>query len=526
MKLTNAYSVLSHLPASVKTGFFCLAFALPSSAFAQTLDQSIEEFAKTLPDEILVRIAQRGVQYLPEITRWIFQISPDGNASLAAAALQGNQQLAVARAREITNLLRYDLNGDGDLSAGEVQLQLPYLGAQDRADLSLKFREGDQNSDQTLSFSEILTLARAKDAQQARRSNTQMIEIIMAFDYNQDGLVNLDEAAAVIAAIDPADLEQAGTRPQPRIPDPVRCSAPKPQPESEVVFVNGYEGSAVSSIAVSGQDVETSVATIIIAEGTTPIYLFVTAYDAIIWNFDGATERVQQIVVQPRTTRSGPGAAVAGIDKNRITFVDPGSCVGRVSTQRNGETERSLLALSRYLERDFDLIINEYTLGNVRLANAGATSGETPSRPYRTKTEFSIGERNYELSAAGMSLAGAEPPADAIRTVRAMMRYYPGGLVALPFEAVHSAGSVMPYHVLPQQAGLLQLMAEGSIEFRREGSYYYIKKPILRFPAGLNGGHSVKFVLAQGVPMPAGSPGHSSVVLEETGECVRGARCR
>lgn len=44
-----------------------------------------------------------------------------------------------------------------------------------------------------------------------------------------------------------------------------------------------------------------------------------------------------------------------------------------------------------------------------------------------------------------------------------------------------------------------------------------IVKPIKRFPAGLNGSHAVVFVLAKGVPMPAGSPGHSCVISEETG---------
>jgi hypothetical protein len=43
----------------------------------------------------------------------------------------------------------------------------------------------------------------------------------------------------------------------------------------------------------------------------------------------------------------------------------------------------------------------------------------------------------------------------------------------------------------------------------------------MRFPAGLSGAHSVRFILARGVPMPDGSPGHSTVISEETGQPVR-----
>lgn len=111
---------------------------------------------------------------------------------------------------------------------------------------------------------------------------------------------------------------------------------------------------------------------------------------------------------------------------------------------------------------------------------------------------FSLGENSYELSVAGMTLAGeAEPDATAqgratCGPIRWMMRFYPMGLIALSPDDVHSPASIEPYDVLPQQAGLLQLIADGSVECQRGGAYY-IKEPIALFPAGLNGGPSVKF---------------------------------
>lgn len=46
---------------------------------------------------------------------------------------------------------------------------------------------------------------------------------------------------------------------------------------------------------------------------------------------------------------------------------------------------------------------------------------------------------------------------------------------------------------------------------------FYIASAIPRFPAGLFGAHAVTFILGRGVAMPAGSPGHSCVLSEDTG---------
>ncbi len=83
----------------------------------------------------------------------------------------------------------------------------------------------------------------------------------------------------------------------------------------------------------------------------------------------------------------------------------------------------------------------------------------------------------------------------------------------------------MEYDVLPQRLGLIQLIKTGAITTANDG-FYRIVKPIARFPAGLNGGYRVNFLLAKGVPMPAGSAGHSDVWSEETGECLSGVLCR
>ena len=506
-------------------------------ATAQATDPDLSAFAKSLPPEVLRQIGQRQDRYLQQMSQLIFELSPDGVATPAAAAVHTNRQAAVFRSREIMQLLRHDLDGDGDLTANEIELQLPFLQPQERAQLTLKVLEADANADQSLSLSEILATSQAAASERAQRSGGLNIDIVMAFDANADGRVDLSEISSVIAAIDPADLEN--TRRNPRTPNRVTCDAPRPGAASEVVFLSGYEGAAVSTLAVSGQDRETSVATVIINEGTNPLYIFATAYDSIVWQFSGATDRVKQLVVQPRTIDQGPGAAVAGIPSDKITFVAPQSCIERAVTQQNAQATSQLSRFQSRLGRPADHIIANYNLDAIQVPPAPPSAEPTtqtegyatkPLPAYQTTTAFAIGDVRYELSATGMAIAGSEPAVTqqgrgGLSPIGSMKRFYPAGLIPLSPDDVHASAPVEPYVVLPQQAGLLQLIADGSVAYQGDRTYY-IKEPIARFPAGLNGGHSVKFVLATGVEVPAGSPGHSSVISEETGECLVGVICR
>lgn len=104
------------------------------------------------------------------------------------------------------------------------------------------------------------------------------------------------------------------------------------------------------------------------------------------------------------------------------------------------------------------------------------------------------------------------------------MRFYPGGVAEISPNDVISSDSVEAYEVLPNQAGLAQLVARGDLTTLEEG-YYAIEKLIPSFPIGLAGGHSVRFLLRTGVPMPDGNPIHSAVFSETTGECLS-YRCR
>jgi hypothetical protein len=102
-------------------------------------------------------------------------------------------------------------------------------------------------------------------------------------------------------------------------------------------------------------------------------------------------------------------------------------------------------------------------------------------------------------------------------------RFSPGGVIDIDAKTVISSAPASGYEVLPQQAGLVQLLDSGALTQNSVGEYIVREK--MRFPAGLYGAHSVTFLVMKGAPYPGGDPGHSCVIVEDSGE-KKGSACR
>src|SRR5687768_16547088 len=59
------------------------------------------------------------------------------------------------------------------------------------------------------------------------------------------------------------------------------CNFPKPAAHDLLVVIGAYEGAAVPTVTVAGQDESTLLAEIVIGKGTNPIYLALTSFDPI-----------------------------------------------------------------------------------------------------------------------------------------------------------------------------------------------------------------------------------------------------
>lgn len=294
----------------------------------------------------------------------------------------------------------------------------------------------------------------------------------------------------------------------------VACSMPKPSPEAEFRGLMVSGGTAVSNIAVNGQDEETSAAFIYVEPGETPLYLLVLSGSSMLWIVEGATDRVERLIVQPSSDRNGPGVAVKGLPASRVGALPPDIC-GSPYDLKHGAIKDLLIKLRRQFRRDDITMVGYDRVGTVRMPSGkqgrGKSSADGPtitsdagtyvirdSKPVRVNPNA----RNY--------------------TANMFRRFYPNGVVMVHPKTVVSTRAVEVYDVLPAEAGLIQLEKAGALTFDPLEGGFLINGPIPRIPAGLNGAHSVKFGLAEGVERPKGDLNHSSLFDATTGECLDG----
>jgi len=276
----------------------------------------------------------------------------------------------------------------------------------------------------------------------------------------------------------------------------VAGTLPPPESDDLVLAFGAYEGDAISTTTVVGQDGVTDTARVVIEPGTRRLYVVLSSFEATIWRFEGATSRVGTVVLV------GYGAqGVTGIAPERVVDLsaDASSDIPFWYEAGTAEGQAARAALEHALERELDHFVASYSVGIVTLPSMTVTASSPSPSPF-----------------------DAPPGFDPWVYITALW-FSPGGVVDVEPAAVAPLGRAEPYVVLPQAFGLAQLVAAGLLENR--GGYFYIAQPIPRFPAGLHGAHSVSFVLGNGVPMPPGDPGHSCVVSQETGLPVDGTLC-
>jgi hypothetical protein len=283
--------------------------------------------------------------------------------------------------------------------------------------------------------------------------------------------------------------------------EPSNCRLPAAGAHDDVVLFGAYEGDALSTATVAGQDEVTTTARVVVEPGATPLYLILSSYKAVIWRFEGEVARMTRVVlVGPREQ------GVVGVERGKVVDLtkDVASltevpCFRPYYESRSVEAVIARGVVERALGQAPKMMGGEYELASVRIPSGVASRTER----------------------------GSSPPAPAgfdATTYASHLRFNSGGVVTIDPKAVVSAAKPERYDVLPEHAGLAQLVGSGQLEPVGDShGDFWIVKPIRRFPAGLNGSLSVRFVLGKGISLPPGSPGHSCVIAEETGRPVANA---
>jgi len=521
-----------------RPGFFTLSLFAASLAAAPAALAEDPAFSD-LPPYLLNRLNRGGTlqDLLQNLTQELQRADLDDNG-LDRQDLEIAKQIAAAqyRANMMQQIVTYDLDGNGELGKDETARAVTYQmgrrsGDADAASvqkrvtmMTERIMALDQNGDGIVTLAEGMQAAQPEEQQDRRYERS---ESLLALDPNQDGRLTaaeLDEAAR--KAFNAVDYDHDGTlsRSELKLLAPARqfqqqlqqampCDLPKPGAEEELTVLGVYDGVLQPNVTVAGQDGTTQLTVVDIEPGDKPLYLMLTSYSAMIWQFQGATDRIAHaVVVRGYISGQKPELAAAGIiglDAGKVTFLPRGSCGHSFFKTESEEAQLMSRVIARVTGRVPDTLFGIYSAKSIAMPSGTSSAKEGDKDliivPGGGDDLVVIGKnKNTRIiqGESGMSLAAHE---DWLAKESNLATVDPAKVVA--------PGKVETYEILPHQYGLRQLVQEGKLERTEFG--YRILQPVARFPSGLSGGHRVTFILPEGTPMPGGDAGHSNIVLEK-----------
>jgi Ca2+-binding EF-hand superfamily protein len=527
--------------------------AVGSDAAAQRV-RSPFDFNETIARNLVP--GARLARFLGEMRTAFLRHDHDRDSVISAIDRERSRQMlaALERSKLVTPFLRVDLDGDGVVTREEVlkyethiartslRGEGPQIEARRQQQVSARLAAlmvADRNGDGRIDWSEMI--AHAKQAVEAGQHVNfdpahfdPAYRVILGFDADGDGKTTLAEfMTAMEKQFDDVDTNSDGVisrgefdaywqrigRPAPKVADikpseedkrVALCAPPRVPKDVKFVLFNGSGGRGISTVAIGSQDRVTKTTRVTIEPGSDPLYLVLISPGPTVWQFDGAVDRVRRAVLLAISGEGGGAspAGATGLSKDVITVGRSGTCMDFwVHMQRLRDHPHIMRHYSLLLfGRQPDAVVEAKGVWNLHLPS-GKTSEPTEAEQRST---FPIDN----------------PTAIHLLHVReSLLSSSPGGVVPIDPAVVIAGQPVARYEVLPEQAGLLQLMLEGTLERNQKGEF--LVGGAMRFPAGLAGGDAVIFRIRKGVPVPTGDPGHSKVWSDETGDflCLNRA-CR
>ncbi len=511
--------------------------------------------ASDLPNPYLLQYLAGGStldRYLQAVRTQVVRLDADGNGMLDAADIEAHNAVNAAQFRTMfaNRIMMADLNDDKVVTEDELRRKFLYDHRQTSAalpraaninsnaeqDIS-KYMAADLNHDGRITWDEAVELAK-KQPDYARtttfglgaslskllalappgKNAITMAEIEEAatalfrqVDTDKNGTISLDE-------LDVARRRQNQASAASAMMPRVICDVPKASEAAKVVLLGAYQTESLSSVTLGSQDEVVGLGNVIVEPGKDPLYIAVATYEPTIWRFYGATERIERVVVMSSggradkaTGRRVPLAGVVGLPAERVSFPQAVGCLGYFTATPTTQSAVASGAIKAAAGRAPDVLAGKYA---VTAFNVPSGKTESLGQVRAGSLQIVQGGATYLLENGKVSVVQPDKNMD-----QTLYRFRPGGVVTVDAKNVVASAKADAYEVLPQEAGLSQLLKSGVLTRNGQGEYLINKK--MRFPAGLTGAHSAKFLLLRGVPKPEGQPGHSRVVSEETGEFLK-----
>lgn len=477
----------------------------------------------------------------------------DGQITQRDADLHTVMEGIQARTNAVNMVMRYDLDGDGLVTEDEIRRGMKYslrvqlgVAAFNRGntpqlpggdatkqidDMVRTILALDADNDGKVGIAEAAKFGAPANRVRGASGQAERVRQLLTIEGASKGTLALAEyQAAGDALFRQIDTDKDGVVSQQELSDHHKrveragCEMPGASEKAKVVMLSSYETEALSSVTLGSQDSVVHAGRVVVEPGSEPLYVVIASYSPTIWQFSGAVERVERLVMT--SSRTGPNSGDAnqrslvgatGIAPERIHFFNKSNCLTYFSETPSSASLQTIAAIRSGAGKAPETVAAKYSVAGFKVPSGAIESvREQKKGPLiieKTQGTLTvIGDASNVIVQAGPSRAKDE-----------MYRFSPGGVVDIDAKAVVGSAPATRYEVLPQQAGLVQLLASGTLKQNSLGEY--IVRDKIRFPAGLYGAHSVTFLVMKGAPYPDGDPGHSCVIVEENGE-KKGSACR
>ncbi|MDB5490974.1 MAG: calpain-6 [Micavibrio sp.] len=394
-----------------------------------------------------------------------------------------------------------DTNNDGVLSYQEMS----QLNPEQLKQIQSKYQEDynllslDSNGDGRLTAAELELQAR------------QAFKII---DLDNNGILSELEIQPFLAAAQSA-------------PDsPASCKKISSPQNSKLISIGIFEGASFSSVTAYDQDTVTTATTVNIPDNSAPLYLVLSSVEPVIWQIKGNTRAViGATVVGSVKTRYDLGAngvtasGITGLSKEIVKFPDS-TCIPNFYIEKDASAVKSLTAITHLAGRKPDIAAGDQHPETILINSDRVffqSPQETAAKPLSTPLVKGYDQRLWlqvlRYHPAGVSIID---PASVVS-----MRHAENYLVMPAMAGI--AKLVNEGYLAPIGPEIMKFMVVRGEHVLPEdprmsfySSFRVVKTPP-RYPPGMIIDR-VNFIFPKGVPVPPGDPANSCVISEETGQ--------
>ena len=278
------------------------------------------------------------------------------------------------------------------------------------------------------------------------------------------------------------------------------CPPIEPEGDFRIDAVGVYEGAGTASVELEDSSNPAGRVDVIVNRPDKPVVLVLSAYQPVVWEL--ATTSETELA----------GVIVSGYHTQRVRGINAATPLRATSHKGPGHCDEPFQAYEEGAD---------FQKANQVVANLLGREIDTFNGAYRAE-RFVVGKATKDVAAVREGESQRSSSSAAPKSVKAGE---PG------IKQLRRSGALRPARApelerwaqLARQAQDLSKRALPVPENKRFQPIYTVTRA-MRYPKGLHGAHSQRFLIPEGVPEPLGDPGHSTVYDMNTASC-RGTGC-